>query len=57
MLALVSTCRLSLVHMDPLPLSNTGGWMGEKLYCVSLVNAAWRVAQSHCQEFVCTNKC
>ena len=44
-LLLPGTCRLSLVDVDPLPLLNTEG-CGEKLYCVSLVDATWTVAQS-----------
>ena len=55
-LLLPGTCRLSLVDVDPLPLLNTEG-CGEKLYCVSLVDATWTVAQSDCQEFVRANKC
>ena len=44
------------MDVDPLPLLNTEG-CEEKLYFVSLVDVAWRVAQSDCQEFVRANKC
>ena len=44
------------MEVDPLPILNTEG-CGEKLYRVSLDDAAWTVAQSDCQEFVRANIC